>query len=503
MPIFDAYLTVDWSGAAQPRTGKDSIWLHLAVRRGRDLETRRLSNPATRSAATAEIAELLRGLLSEGKRTLAGFDFPFGYPLGTAEKLGLTPPDWRGMWGLLGAEIEDGPDNANNRFQIAAKLNARLSGGAGPFWGCPASEANAHLSETKPKSDLPERRAADRIVPSAQPVWKLYTTGSVGSQALLGIPCVDRLRRDPTLESVTRIWPFETGLAAPDARTRIVLAEVYPSLVQPIRLAGLPKDAGQVVAIARHFAARDQAGLLLADLSGPASLSPDDRAAIEREEAWILGGGTQTPTTIPRDPDGIYAESWRQVRAATDLSGLEPSLGDIAIRLVHTAADPSLAEELRGSSGAVIGAIASLRAGRPILVDAAMVAAGVTRRLLPKENSVICTLDQIAQAPDGTTRSAAAVDLWRDADLDGAVVAIGNAPTALERLLDRLERKNAPRPAAILGFCVGFVGAAEAKARLMAQRRHPWIALEGRRGGSALAAAAVNALAISASETSS
>ncbi|MFY7962182.1 MAG: precorrin-8X methylmutase, partial [Elsteraceae bacterium] len=94
------------------------------------------------------------------------------------------------------------------------------------------------------------------------------------------------------------------------------------------------------------------------------------------------------------------------------------------------------------------------------------------------------------------------VDLWADADLDGAVVAIGNAPTALERLLDRLEKKNAPRPAAILGFCVGFVGAAEAKARLMAQRRHPWIALEGRRGGSALAAAAVNALAVSASERS-
>jgi precorrin-8X/cobalt-precorrin-8 methylmutase len=94
------------------------------------------------------------------------------------------------------------------------------------------------------------------------------------------------------------------------------------------------------------------------------------------------------------------------------------------------------------------------------------------------------------------------VDLWTDVDLDGAVIAIGNAPTALERLLDRLQPRNAPRPAAILGFCVGFVGAAEAKTRLMAQRRHPWIALEGRRGGSALAAAAVNALAISASGSS-
>lgn len=502
MAIFDAYLTVDWSGAAQPRTGKDSIWLHLAVRRGRELETRHLSNPATRSDATAQIALLLRALLADGKRTLVGFDFPFGYPAGTAARLGLNPPDWRGMWTMLDAEIEDGADNANNRFQVAARLNQRLSGGAGPFWGCPPAEASACLTETKPKSDIPERRAADQIVPSAQPVWKLYTTGSVGSQALLGIPCVARLRQDPTLAETTRIWPFESGLQAPDSKTRIVLAEVYPSLVAPARLSGLPKDAGQVVAIARHFAARDAAGLLAQDLAGPATLSDAARAAIEREEAWILGGGTQAPTLIPRDPEGIYAESWRQVRAATDLSSLHPSLGDIAIRLVHTAADPSLAEELHGSDDAVSIAVRSLREGRPILVDAAMVAAGVTRRLLPCGNAVICTLEQISKAPEGTTRSAAAVDLWTDDDLEGALVAIGNAPTALERLLDRLQKRNAPRPAAILGFCVGFVGAAEAKARLMAQRRHPWIALEGRRGGSALAAAAVNALAVSASEIS-
>ncbi len=499
MAIFDAYLTVDWSGAAHPRTGRDSIWLHLAVRRGAAIETRHLSNPATRAAATDQIAQLLSELLATGKRTLVGFDFPFGFPAGVASRLGLPAPGWRGMWELLSREIDDAADNANNRFKVAATLNRRLSGGPGPFWGCPASEASADLTEKKPTGgSLPERRAADRITPSAQPVWKLYTTGSVGSQALLGIPCVARLRNDPALAPVTRIWPFETGLAAPDDATRIVLAEVYPSLVAPTRLAGLPKDAGQVVAIARHFAERDSMGLLAADLAGPASLSPEERRSIEDEEAWILGAGMPQTNKIPRDPAGIYAESWRQVRAATDLSSIDPSLSEIAIRLVHTAADPSLVDELRGSSGVVAGAIEALRAGRPILVDAAMVAAGVTRRLLPCDNAVICTLDRVATAPEGDTRSAAAVELWTDEDLDGALIAIGNAPTALERLLDRLQGKRAPRPAAILGFCVGFVGAAEAKARLMAQRRHPWIALEGRRGGSALAAAAVNALAVSA-----
>ena len=497
--LFDAYLTVDWSGAASPRTGKDSIWLHLVVRRGAALESRHLSNPPTRVAATGLLRSLLQGLVTEGKRVLVGFDFPFGYPAGTAQRLGLSGPAWRAMWDLLRQEIRDEEDNTNNRFRVAAMLNQRLSGGAGPFWGCPTQEAGPWLSETKPRdSAIPERRAADRIIPSAQPVWKLYTTGSVGSQALLGIPCIAALRTDPGLSLVTAIWPFETGLTVPAPEQRVVLAEVYPSLVTPVRLPGFPKDAGQVVAIARHFANRDIAGLLGRDLSGPDHLTTEERRAIETEEAWILGAGTQPFTSVPRDADGIYAESWRQVRAATDLSDLAPDLHEIAIRLVHTGADPSLAQELRASPLGVPQALKSLQDGRPILVDAAMVAAGITRKFLIRNNPVICTLDQIAKAPEGTTRSAAAVDLWEDADLEGAIVAIGNAPTALERLLDRLALRHAPKPAAILGFCVGFIGAAEAKARLMGQRKIPWIALEGRRGGSALAAAAINALALDA-----
>jgi len=201
-----------------------------------------------------------------------------------------------------------------------------------------------------------------------------------------------------------------------------------------------------------------------------------------------------------RDPAAIYRESWRAVAAATDLSCVPPALHAVALRVVHAAADPSLAPLLRSSPGAVAAARDALAAGATILADAKMVASGITRRRLPADNAVRCTLDDPA-VPDlaqrrGTTRAAAAVELWRPW-LAGAVVAIGNAPTALFRLLELIDA-GAPRPAVVLGFAVGFVGAAEAKAALMAQDRVDWIALDGRRGGSALAAAAVNALATEA-----
>jgi precorrin-8X/cobalt-precorrin-8 methylmutase len=198
-----------------------------------------------------------------------------------------------------------------------------------------------------------------------------------------------------------------------------------------------------------------------------------------------------------RDPTEIYRESWRTVAAETDLSVLPPSLHPIALRVVHAAADPSLAALLRTSAGAVEAARAALVGSAPILVDAEMVASGVTRRFLRARNDVRCTLND-PRVPElaqrfATTRSAAAVELWRPW-LGGAVIAIGNAPTALFHLLAMLD-DGAPRPAVVLGFAVGFVGAEAAKAALMAQDRVPWIALAGRRGGSALAAAAINALA--------
>lgn len=192
-----------------------------------------------------------------------------------------------------------------------------------------------------------------------------------------------------------------------------------------------------------------------------------------------------------RDPDAIYRRSFALVRQAADLSVVSRDLRAVALRLVHTSGDPSIVSDLIASPGATTRGRKALAGGAEILVDAAMVAAGITSRrarCFLNDKRVPALAKRLA-----TTRSAAAVELWRPF-LDGAVVAIGNAPTALFHLLEMIAA-GAPRPALILGFPVGFVGAAEAKAALAENPwRIPFIALKGRRGGSAMAAAAVNAL---------
>ncbi|MGE4218203.1 MAG: cobalamin biosynthesis protein CbiG [Alphaproteobacteria bacterium] len=292
MPSFDAYLMVDWSAAATPRRGADSIWIGL-TRRGR-IRTRLslLENLPTRAVATARIGDILSRLLRRGDRVLAGFDFPFGYPAGTAARLGLPGLPWRHMWQLLDDSLADGPDNRNNRYALAAGLNARLGGEAFPFWGhgSPSDIPLLLRRGRRPHGpdDLAERRLCDRRLPGAQPVWKLAGIGSVGGQALTGIPRVWQLRRDPRLALATQIWPFETGLAD-DPRAQLVLAEVYPSIVPPLPLPGLPRDAGQVAAVGRHLAGLDAAGRLAPLFAADPALSAAERRAVEREEAWVLG----------------------------------------------------------------------------------------------------------------------------------------------------------------------------------------------------------------------
>ncbi|WP_182083944.1 precorrin-8X methylmutase [Aureimonas sp. ME7] len=201
-----------------------------------------------------------------------------------------------------------------------------------------------------------------------------------------------------------------------------------------------------------------------------------------------------------RDPDAIYEASFRTIReeGAAALARLEADAHDLAIRIAHACGMVDAIEDLEISPDAVAVGRAALASGAPILVDAQMVAHGIVGARLPRNNAVVCRLNE-PDIPEraralATTRSAAQVDLW-DADLAGAVVAIGNAPTALFRLLERLD-EGAPKPAVILGFPVGFVGAAESKVELAANPRAvPFATLHGRRGGSAVAAAAVNALA--------
>ncbi len=198
-----------------------------------------------------------------------------------------------------------------------------------------------------------------------------------------------------------------------------------------------------------------------------------------------------------RDPEAIYRQSFALVRAEADLAGLPAEIAGIAVRLVHACGMPDIVPDLAWSPDAVARGRAALDKGAPVIVDANMVGEGIIRARLPAENEIVCTLNDpaaTARAKDiGTTRSAAAVDLWPPR-LAGAVIAIGNAPTALFRLLELLADGAAP-PAVILAFPVGFVGAAESKQALIdGAAGVPYLTLRGRRGGSAMAAAAVNAL---------
>jgi precorrin-8X/cobalt-precorrin-8 methylmutase len=207
---------------------------------------------------------------------------------------------------------------------------------------------------------------------------------------------------------------------------------------------------------------------------------------------------TRPPLRYERDPASIYRQSFATVEKEARLDRFTPGMAQLATRVIHACGMVEVADRLAFSDAAFAAGEAALAAGKPILCDCEMVGAGIIRRYLPADNEVIVTLNE-AGVPDrardiGNTRSAAAVELWAD-HLDGAVVAIGNAPTALFHLLELLDA-GASKPALILGFPVGFVGAAESKAELANNPRGcDFVALRGRRGGSAMASAAVNALA--------
>jgi precorrin-8X/cobalt-precorrin-8 methylmutase len=197
-----------------------------------------------------------------------------------------------------------------------------------------------------------------------------------------------------------------------------------------------------------------------------------------------------------KDGAEIYRQSFAMIRAEADLATLPDDVARVAVRMIHACGQVDLVDDLVFSSAVVRRARAALEAGAPVLCDVQMVASGITRRRLPRDNDVVCTLNDPRTpglaAELGTTRTAAALELWRDR-LDGAVVAIGNAPTALFHLLEMVAA-GGPRPAAVLGIPVGFIGAAESKDALAASDLE-FLVVRGRRGGSALTASAVNAIA--------
>jgi len=275
MPVFDSYMVVDWSANGTPKTGRDSIWIaHL--RPGQPVV---LDNPPTRAAAMARIAATLSEEADQGRRALAGFDFAFGYPQGLARAMGPAA-DWRDIWAFLHDHLTDGPDNANNRFDLAARLNA-LFPGDGPFWGNGLARDIPGLPRRKPQgwgAHLPaNRRLADSLAPGAQEVWKLSGAGSVGGQSLTGQAALEGLRR----RMPVTVWPFESV----DASRAPVLAEVFPSLIPLDATLHPVRDAAQVTGLVQALAAWDGAGRLAALLDMSRRL-PE---SVRRFEAMILG----------------------------------------------------------------------------------------------------------------------------------------------------------------------------------------------------------------------
>ncbi|MBK8027291.1 MAG: hypothetical protein IPK19_39335 [Chloroflexi bacterium] len=306
--LFDVYLAIDWSARSKPspaRPFRDSVWVgEYVVHDSEPAETHDWYF-RTRHACEFFLRERLIQHGAKGRRVFVGFDFAFGYPAGSAAAFGLDggAPPWRVLWEELAERIEDGPDNKNNRFQVAAALNTRCGAIAtGPFWGCPVNIVSPSLRSNKQEFAYPysasaglilaEKRITEGRQRGVQPTWKLFGNGSVGGQTLLGIPVVHRLRHLPELSDFSRIVPFETGFTrtpTPERGPWITYVEIYSGVVNDWLEDGMIRDRAQVRAYV-HWLARLEATNDLARLfDRPDGLTEAQAEAILREEGWILG----------------------------------------------------------------------------------------------------------------------------------------------------------------------------------------------------------------------
>jgi hypothetical protein len=296
--LFSAYVIVDWSAAAKPTTGADSIWIGVLKRDIRFRLAFESFNPATRAEAETRLNLILDDFKKRGERVLLGVDFPLGFPRGFAAALNLPgEAPWRAAWDQLDKMVKDKADNTNNRFGVGSEINRRMTGGPFPFWGCPPKDALTTLQPKRTRThgpdDLPEFRHADLAAKGAASIWKLYYNGSVGGQAILGIPFIRRQKL--ARGEAFRVWPFETGFKglteADLAGVEVVVAEVYPSLLKPQGPPGEVKDLTQVRTTAEHFARLDEASKLGAVFGPAKGVAEDAVLDAEREEGWILGAG--------------------------------------------------------------------------------------------------------------------------------------------------------------------------------------------------------------------
>lgn len=299
--LFESYIAVDWSAAAKPAQGPDSIWIGILSPDARFRMGFEAHNPETRAKARALLVDTLEKLTRRGDRVFVGFDFSLGYPRGTSRALGLpleTQTPWQAMHTFLARELKEKDDNANNRFPLAARMNRLISDGPFPFWGVPKRDEVSTLGQKKARehseADIPEYRhtemqAADVLKVRPQPVWKLAYAGAVGGQTLTGIPTVHALRaRFPD----SRIWPFETGWQPLDARAldgvKALFAEIYPALIPVIAEKGEIKDRAQVRAVCERLLERDSEDKLASAFAPPKGVTPDWHHAVVSEEGWIL-----------------------------------------------------------------------------------------------------------------------------------------------------------------------------------------------------------------------
>ena len=330
--LFDSYIAVDWSASNKPTSGKDSIWSCVGDRRAEPLRT---TNHRTRRAAEGWLLDYLTVAVRAGQRVLVGLDFPYGYPAGFAAALELQGEPWRAVWTYLEGQIADNGHNVSNRFEVAARINQRL-GRHAPFWGRPEhltlpslpfrKEVAYHAPEL---GGLSEWRQAEqelqRLKTWPQSVWKLAGAGAVGSQSLVGIPVVARLRDHEALHDVSRVWPFEVEVPdLPAGSPAVVHAEIWPSIVPFADEPGAYRDEKQVRAVVRHWRELDSA-CRLADLFAAAPA----RAVVRGEEGWVLGApapGTPIAPRPPRKSPSTLERGMQPVAAASGTDARQPCL---------------------------------------------------------------------------------------------------------------------------------------------------------------------------------
>ncbi len=297
--LFDAYIFVDWSAASDPKTGEDSIWIGAGAYDSTGiLVVNAPTNPSTRREAEIQVREMLHNCIRLNQRVLIGFDFPYGYPAGWHTALGITiDGDWRALWNLLVDRVSDDARNRNNRCDVANGLNAAVDQFVGPYWTNPNVKSGMYpaLPPKKPACFETHVREFREIAlhlkktgKSPKSVWQLFGTGVVGSQSMLGIPVLHRLRNDRQLRTCSQVWPFETGWQCPSENRPFILhAEIWPGAITVKRALHAVKDAAQILSYVYWAARLDVAGALVARFNpAPAVALP---LVVQKCEGWILG----------------------------------------------------------------------------------------------------------------------------------------------------------------------------------------------------------------------